>query len=108
MILKEIVYPKNEEYYNNELLTNTNAGVTTTFGTVFLKKGARIPVNGFSRHPFNEVSIITQGCIEMLNEDGSVSGYLKQGTAVFINALEPQAGNVLEDTKLIYVLNKME
>ena len=106
MKTKEIIYPKEGEHYNNELLTLTNEGVTTTFGTVFLKKGTRIPEDGFSRHPFNEVSIITQGCIEMLNEDGTISGYLKAGIAVYINALEPQAGNVLEDTKLIYVLNQ--
>jgi hypothetical protein len=106
MKLKQIIYPKEQEHYNNELLSVTNAGVTTMFGTVFLKKGTRIPEAGFSKHPFNEVSIITDGCIEMLNEDGTVSGYLKKGTAVFINALEPQAGNVLEDTKLIYVLNQ--
>lgn len=106
MELKKLIYPKAEEHYNNELLSITNEGVTTMFGTVFLKKGARIPEEGFSTHPFNEVSIIIKGCIEMLNEDGTVSGYLKQGTAVFIKALEPQAGNVLEDTKIIYVLNK--
>lgn len=106
MKTKQIIYPKKEEYYNNELLTETHEGITTMLGTVFLKKGTRIPEEGFSRHPFNEVSIITQGCIEMLNEDGSVLGYLREGTAVFIKALEPQAGNVLEDTKLIYVLNQ--
>ena len=106
MELKKIAYPAKNEYYNNELLTQTNAGITTSFGTVFLKKGTRIPEKGFSKHPFNEVSIITEGCIEMLNEDGTVANYLKKGMAVFINALEPQAGNVLEDTKLIYVLNQ--
>ena len=106
MEVKKLIYPKGEEHYNNELLSITNEGVTTMFGTVFLKKGTRIPEEGFSTHPFNEVSIITKGCIEMLNEDGTVSGYLKEGTAVFIKALEPQAGNVLEDTQLIYVLTK--
>ncbi len=106
MKIKELIYPKGEEYYNNEVLSHTNAGIVTTFGTVFLKKGTRIPENGFSRHPFNEVSIIIEGCIEMINEGGSISGYLKKGNAVYINALEPQAGNVLEDTKLIYILNQ--
>ncbi len=105
MKLKQLIYPKGKEYYNNKLLSHTNAGVITTFGTVFLKKGTRIPENGFSRHPFNEVSIIIEGCIEMINEYGTV-GYLKKGTAVYINALESQAGNVLEDTKLIYILNQ--
>ena len=106
MKLKKINFPKEGEYYNKELLSHTNAGVTTSFGTVFLKKGTRIPEEGFSTHPFNEVSIITKGCIEMLDKDGSVSGYLTEGVAVYINALEPQAGNVLKDTKLIYVLNQ--
>ncbi|WP_103070214.1 hypothetical protein [Aquimarina sediminis] len=106
MKLKKITYPKIKEHYNNELLSHTNKGITTTLGTVFLKKGTRIPEEGFSCHPFNEVSIITKGCIEMLNKDGSVLAYLKTGTAIYINALEPQAGNVLEDTKLIYVLNQ--
>ena len=106
MIVKDLTYPQGEEHYNNELLSITNAGVKTTFGTVFLKKGTRIPDRAFSRHPFNEVSVIIDGCIEMLNEDGSVSCYLEKGKAVFINAFEPQAGNVLEDTKLIYVINQ--
>jgi hypothetical protein len=48
MVLKQIIYPKRDEHYNNELLSITNAEVT----------------------------------------------------------LEPQAGNVLEDTKLIYILNQ--
>lgn len=108
MITKNIVYPNKEEHYSKELLSVINNDVATTFGTVFLKKGSRIPEKGFSKHPFNEVSIITEGCIEMLNEDETVAGYLKKGMAVYVNALEPQAGNVLEDTKLIYVLNQKQ
>jgi hypothetical protein len=106
MIIKKIKYPQLNDDYNNKIFHIQNSNIDVQFGTVFLKKGTRIPEKGFSRHSFNEVSIITEGCIEMLNEDGTVSGYLKKGTAVFINALEPQAGNVLEDTKLIYVLNQ--
>ncbi|MFT5736056.1 MAG: quercetin dioxygenase-like cupin family protein [Maribacter sp.] len=107
MKLKEITYPTENEPYNIELLTQSNAGVKTTFGTVFLKKGIRIPEFGFSRHPFNEVSIVTKGHIEMIDENDKVIGALKPGFAVFINADEPQAGNVLEDTELIYVLNQL-
>ena len=108
MKLKELIYPKGSEPYNKELLTHSNAGVTTTFGTVFLKKGTRIPDQGFSKHPFNEVSIVTKGLIEMIDENDTVIGVLKPGVAVFINAGEPQAGNVLKDTELIYVLNQLE
>lgn len=107
MEIKEIKFPLLGDPYNNEIFSKTYNGVTTIFGTVFLKKGTRIPEVGFSKHPFNEVSIIIEGCIEMLNEDGSTSGYLKKGNAVFISAFEAQAGNVLEDTKLIYVLNQV-
>lgn len=106
MKIKELIYPKGEEHYNNELLSQSNAGITTTFGTVFLKKGTRIPEQGFSRHPFNEVSILTKGLIEMIDENDKVIGKLKPGIAVFINAGERQAGHVLEDTELIYVLNQ--
>jgi hypothetical protein len=108
MKLKKIAYPKESEPYNMELFTHSNAGVTTTFGTVFLKKGTRIPELGFSRHPFNEVSILTKGLIEMIDENDIVIGRLTPGVAVYINAGEPQAGHVLEDTELIYVLNHLE
>ena len=108
MKVKKITYPKSNEHYNKELLSEVNQGIKTTLGTVFLKKGTRIPNQGFSKHPFNEVSMIMKGCIEMLNEDGSTKGYLKKGHAVYINALEAQAGNVLEDTTLIYVLNEKQ
>ena len=40
----------------------------------------------------------------MLNEDGSVKGYLTSGDVVYIQKLEAQAGNVMEDTSLIYTL----
>ena len=42
----------------------------------------------------------------MLKQDGSILGYLKTGDVVYIKALEAQAGNVLEDTKIIYTLIK--
>ncbi|SEC00789.1 hypothetical protein SAMN04489761_2235 [Tenacibaculum sp. MAR_2009_124] len=106
MQIKKITYPSPSEPYSKELLSEISKGVKTTLGTVFLKKGTRIPDKGFSKHPFNEVSIITKGCIEMLNEDESIKGCLRTGSAVYINALEAQAGNVLEDTTLIYILNE--
>lgn len=103
---KEITYPAPEEYYNKELVNTSNDGIRTICGTVFLKKGTRIPETGFSKHPFNEVSIIIEGCIEMLNEESLPIGKLEKGHLVYLNAGEAQAGNVLEDTKLIYVLNQ--
>ncbi|MFD2588718.1 hypothetical protein ACFSQJ_17455 [Croceitalea marina] len=108
MELKKVSYPEPDEYYNKELISQSNAGVATICGTVFLKKGTRIPETGFSKHPFNEISIIIEGCIEMLSEEGHPIGKLEKGNAVYINAGEAQAGNVLEDTKIIYVLNQSQ
>tara|TARA_B100000953_G_scaffold296943_1_gene290780 strand:+ start:739 stop:1074 length:336 start_codon:yes stop_codon:yes gene_type:complete len=102
----EIRFPKKNEDRSKDLLKNSNAGVKTTVGTVFLEKGTRIPEKGFSKHPFNEVSLVIEGSIEMLNEKEEVIGILKPGMAVFVSAGEPQAGNVLENTKIIYILNE--
>lgn len=104
MEIKKITYPLPEEYYNKQLFHIKNEGFSIQFGTVFLKKGMRIPENGFSKNPEIELSIIQQGKIEMLNEDGSVKGYLNTGDVIYLKALEAQAGNVLEDTKIIYTL----
>jgi len=104
MEIKKITYPRPDEYYNKKLFQIKNEKLDIQFGTVFLKMGTRIPEKGFSKHPQHELSIIQKGKIEMLNEDGSVKGYLNTGDAVSINAFETQAGNILEDTKIIYML----
>lgn len=104
MEIKKITYPLVDEYYNKQLFHIENEGFSIKFGTVFLKKGTRIPEKGFSKNPEIELSIIQQGKIEMLNEDGSVKGYLNTGDVVYLKSLEAQAGNVIEDTKIIYTL----
>jgi quercetin dioxygenase-like cupin family protein len=106
MEIKKIIYPSHNEHYNKLLFHIKNEQVDFQFGTVFLKKGTRIPEKGFTRHASHEISIIKKGKIEMLKEDGSLKGYLQQGDAVYIEAFEAQAGNVLEDTSLIYTLIK--
>lgn len=108
MEVKKITYPSPEEHYNKEIISRLHDGITTTCGTVFLKKGTRIPETGSSRHPFNEISIIVEGCIEMIDEDGNTLGLLEKGNLFYINAGEPQAGYVLVDTRLIYVLNQKQ
>lgn len=104
MEIKKITYPLADEYYNKQLFHIENGGFSIQFGTVFLKKGTRIPEKGFSKNPEIELSIIQQGKIEMLDEDGSVKGYLNTGDVVYLKSLEAQAGNVIEDTKIIYTL----
>ena len=106
MEIKTITYPLPEEYYNKSLFNINDNQVDVQFGTVFLKKGTRIPEKGFTKHESHEISVIYEGKIEMLNEDGSVKGYLTSGDVVYIEKLEAQAGNVLEDTQLMYTLIK--
>ncbi len=108
MEIKKISYPKPFEHYNKSILHIKKEGLDIQFGTVFLKKGTRIPEKGFTKHPSHEISIIIEGCIEMLSEEGHSIGKLEKGNVVYINAGEAQAGNVLEDTKIIYVLNQSQ
>ena len=106
MEIKKIAYPLPDEHYNKSLFHVQSGQTEFQFGTVYLKKGTRIPEVGFTKHPSHEISMIQQGTIEMLDEDGSIKGYLKSGDVVYLEAFEAQAGNVLEDTKLIYILIK--
>ena len=106
MEIKKITYPKPNEHYNKSFFHVQKERTEFQMGTVFLKKGTRIPEVGFTRHPSHEISIIQHGNIQMLNEDGTIKGYLKSGDVVYLEAFEAQAGNVLEDTKLIYMLIK--
>tara|TARA_B110000091_G_scaffold110905_1_gene120141 strand:- start:9 stop:329 length:321 start_codon:yes stop_codon:yes gene_type:complete len=106
MIIKKIKYPLEHEKHTKLIFQIQQENIKLQFGTVFLKKGTRIPEKGFTKHASHEISIIQKGKIEMLNEDGSIKGYLKTGDVVYIKALEAQAGNVLEDTQLMYTLIK--
>lgn len=106
MEIKKITYPLPEDHYNKSLFHVKNGSTEFQFGTVFLPKGTRIPEKGVTKHPSHEISIIQKGKIEMLDEDGSIKGYLQTGDVVHIKAFEAQAGNILEDTSLIYILIK--
>jgi ribosomal protein L15 len=106
MEIKKISYPVKKEHYNKSFFHIKNEKVDFQFGTVYLKKGTRIPEKGFTKHLSHEISIIQKGKIEMLNEDGSIKGYLEKGDVVYIEALEAQAGKVLKDTQLMYILIK--
>ena len=60
MEIKKITYPSPEEYYNKSLFHIKNEKEEIQFGTVFLKKGTRIPEVGFTKHSSHEISIIQQ------------------------------------------------
>lgn len=104
MKIKTIEFAKPDEPRQKVLFEFEKNGQTINYGTVFLKKGIRIPDEGFSRHPQHEISYVQSGKIQMLEEDGTKGGILKTGDVISLEALEPQAGIVLEDTKIIYIL----
>lgn len=104
MHIQPLTFPKPDEPRQKVLLDLQQNGVHILYGTVFLKKGTRIPETGFTRHPQHEISYLHSGSIQMLHLDGSDGTVLKAGDLISMEALEPQAGLVLEDTAIIYLL----
>lgn len=104
MEIKSLQFANADEPRQKELFKFEKNGMTVNYGTIFLKKGIRIPEEGFSKHPQHEISYVQSGKIQMLNEDNSYAEILKTGDVISLEALEPQAGIVLEDTKIIYLL----
>lgn len=104
MKIKKLSFPKPEEERQRVIFDFQKENCGINFGTVFLSKGIRIPEKGFTRHPQCEISYIQVGKIQIIHPDGSFGGYLESGDVVRISPNEPQAGIVMEDTKIIYVL----
>ena len=104
MDIQPLSFAKSEEQRQQIIFEFNKSGVAVNFGTIFLKKGTRIPEKGFTQHPQHEISYLKKGKIQMLHPDDTKEGILKSGDVVSIEALEPQAGIVLEDTEIIYFL----
>lgn len=104
MTVQALTFSTPDEPRQKILFESEKNGMSINYGTVFLKEGIRIPAKGFTQHPQHEISYVQNGKIQMLNPDGSNGDLLQTGDVVSIEALEPQAGLVLEDTKIIYVL----
>ncbi|MEM6768298.1 MAG: hypothetical protein AAF655_25395 [Bacteroidota bacterium] len=105
MEIKKLTFPDSSEDRQRVLFTfKAHPEVGVNYGTVFLKKGTRIPEKGVSRHPQHEISFIQRGSIKMVDEQDMEIGLLKEGDIIYLQALEPQAGYVLEDTRIIYML----
>ena len=105
MEIKKLTFPDSSEDRQKVLfkfMAHPKVGVN--YGTVFLKKGTRIPEEGVSRHPQHEISFIQRGAIQMVDEQNKEIGMLRQGDIIYLQAMEEQAGYVLEDTHIIYVL----
>lgn len=99
-----LTFSSDPENRQKALFEIENETLSINYGTVILKKGIRIPETGFTQHPQHEISYLVEGKIQTLNPDGTNGEILTTGDAVYIEALEAQAGIVLEDTKIIYVL----
>jgi len=104
MEIKDIQFSTDSENRQKVIFEFNDEHTKVNYGTVFLKKGIRIPGQGFTTHEQHEISFVQSGKIQMLNEDGTELGILKTGDVIHLDPLEPQAGFVLEDTRIIYVL----
>jgi len=104
MDIKQIQFSTDDKNRQTVLFDINDKNVKINYGTVVLKKGVRIPEQGFTKHSQHEISFIQSGKIKMLNEDETELGILRTGDVIHLNPLEPQAGIVLENTKIIYLL----
>lgn len=104
MKIESIKFATEDEARQKVLFNFEKDGRNINYGTVFLKKGMRIPEEGFSKHPQHEISYLQSGKIQMLNEDNSNLRILNAGEVISLEPFEPQAGLILEDSCIIYIL----
>jgi quercetin dioxygenase-like cupin family protein len=104
MTIQKMKFPSPNEPRQKVLFDLKKESFTINYGTVLLKKGIRIPEKGFTKHPQHEISYIASGKIQMLLENGKNGPILHTGDIISLEANEAQAGIVLEDCKIIYVL----
>lgn len=71
-------------------------------GTVFLPKGSRLPKEGMKSNPEHEISIVLEGRIRAITKDGE--RVVGKGELVQFAPNEMQAGEVLEDCRIVWVL----
>ncbi len=97
-----IQYPKEEESRLKQLLSTPALRGTLRVGTVFIKAGSRIPVKGMKANKELEISIIMEGSIKAITHTGEK--ILRTGNLVVFEPDEMQAGEVLEDCKILWML----
>jgi hypothetical protein len=98
----KLTYPLVGENYLKQLTEISTGDVILKLGTVFLKAGTRLPSTGLKANPEHEISIITEGCIKAITTNGEKM--LRKGEMVQFSANEMQAGEVIEDCKIIWIL----
>lgn len=107
MKILELSYPSgSKEDYLKELFVHSEQAFNLQFGTVFLKKGTRIPEQGFTHHDQMKIVFLVEGEIKILleNETVSFNKNLITGESFMVDYFEGHGGIALEASKIIFVL----
>ncbi|MCX7173178.1 MAG: hypothetical protein NT159_04475 [Proteobacteria bacterium] len=102
MNVLQLQYPGPQDGHLKQLLEIKEGAVHFRMGTVFLPKGARLPADGMKANPEHEISMVTEGRIKAITQDGE--RIVGKGEVVQFAPGEMQAGEVLEDCKIVWVL----
>jgi formylmethanofuran dehydrogenase subunit C len=103
MEVYQLTYPKPEENYLKKLVEIEDRTILK-MGTCFFKAGSRIPEIGLKANSEHEISIIMEGSLKAISETGE--RIIKTGEIVKFKPNEMQAGEILEDCKIIWILLK--
>jgi len=101
-MVKTLQYPLPEEGYLKQLIEIKEDNLHCRMGTVFLTKGSRLPEKGLKANPEHEVSILMEGSIKAITNEGE--RIIMKGEIVQFSPNEMQAGEALEDCTLIWFL----
>ena len=101
-----LTYPSgSKDDYLKELFIHKDDSFNLQFGTVFLKKGTRIPEEGFTHHDQKKIVFLAEGEIEILIEEKpNYSRNLIAGESFMVDYFEGHGGIVIKDAKIIFVL----
>lgn len=102
MKISQLQYPLPGEGHLKQLIEIKGGETHCRLGTVFLSKGIRLPHEGLKANPEHEISIILEGRIKAITKEGE--RVINMGEIVQFAPNEMQAGEVLEDCKIIWVL----
>lgn len=103
MEVYQLSYPKADENYQRQLV-EINDKMNLRMGTCFFKAGERIPDIGLKANSEHEISIIAEGSMKAITKEGE--RIIKTGDIVRFDPNEMQAGEFLEDCKIIWILIK--
>jgi quercetin dioxygenase-like cupin family protein len=102
MNVLQLQYPEPEDGHLKQLLEIKEGTVHCRMGTVYLPKGARLPAEGMKANPEHEISLVMAGRIKAITKDGE--RIVGTGEIVQFAPGEMQAGEVLEDCQIVWVL----